>query len=119
MAIGGFHVEPVAIHAEASIADGAAGAGRVTIVPDLTAGTRVNGPRVVGGGEVEDAVDHQRRGFDGDGCGATASPSGSAASTGCVGTSSEARHPEYREVVDVGRIDLLERTEAAGGVIAV
>ena len=38
---------------------------RMSVVPDLVARTRVDSPDVVRHGEIQDAVDQQRRGLDG------------------------------------------------------
>ena len=35
----------------------------VTVMPQLVAGARVDGPNVVGHGDVQDAVHHERRAF--------------------------------------------------------
>src|SRR6202034_3659089 len=80
---------------------------------------RVDGPRVVGGGEIEDAVDHERGSFDGDGSGGRSTTSRAPTAGRRCFASCKARHPEGREILDIGRVDLFERTEAAGGVIAV
>ncbi len=113
VAVRRFEEQPVAVHADAAIADGAAGVRRILVVPQLAAGARVGRPDVVGRGEVEDAVHHQRRRFDGDRGSAAAASSRSAAARG------EARGPGERQRVDVRGIDLGERAEAPAGVIAV
>ena len=59
-----FHVQPVALHAEAAIADVRAALGLPEVVPEVVAVARVDRPGVVGRGEVEDAVDLQNRRAD-------------------------------------------------------
>src|ERR1700722_6501015 len=95
VAIGGFEVQPVGVHAAAAITNGRAGVGRIFVVPELVAGARVGGPHVVGRGEIENALDQQRRGFDLD--------SASAAGAGTVITG----RPGECEVLDVRRVDLI------------
>ena len=36
----------------------------LVVVPDLVAGARIDGPDVVGNGEVQDSIDQQRRRLD-------------------------------------------------------
>ena len=102
----GFEVEPIAIHAEAAAADVDAALRFPLVVPELTAGAGVDGPGVVGNGEVEHAVDFKRRGFHGD-------------AAGRVGTHVDAVDPGERERAHVRGGDLLEGAEAAAGIIAV
>ena len=62
--VGRHEVEPVAIHGNAARADVEALVRRIGVVPDLMAGARIHRPDVVRRGEVEDAIDQQRRRFD-------------------------------------------------------
>ena len=64
-AVGRHEVEPVAIHAEAAIADQVAAFILPAVMPEFFAGAGVEGPDVVGNGEVEDSIDHERGGLDG------------------------------------------------------
>ena len=98
--VGRHEVEPVLVHGDAALADVEALVGGVVVVPDLMAGARIDGPDVVGHGEVEDAVDQQRRGLD---------------RRRLVGL----KGPGEREVADILRRDLCERAVAAAGVVAV
>ena len=49
MAIGNLHIEPVAVHAEAAIADGAAIAGWVSVVPEFATGARKSTAQALSG----------------------------------------------------------------------
>jgi hypothetical protein len=57
--VGGGEIEPVLVHAQAAIADVVA-FGFAMVVPNLTAIAGVDGPHVVGDGEVEDPVHFKR-----------------------------------------------------------
>ncbi len=103
--VGGFEVEPASIHAEAAASDVDAAVRFPLVMPDLAAGARVDGPGVVGEREIEDAVDFERRRFDG--------------RRKRSGAGIEAIFPGQGHRGDVRRIDVRERTEAAAGVIAV
>ena len=81
MAIRRFHVKPVAIHAHAAIPNGAAGIGRISIVPEFTPRAGIHGPRVIRRGEIQDAVNHKRRGLDSN-CGRRGTASSACASAG-------------------------------------
>ena len=107
-AIGRHEVEPVAVHAEAAIAHQVAALILPAVVPDLLAGAGVERPGMVGNGEVEDAVDHQRSGFD-----------GGVADAALRADIGDAVEPGEREAADVGGVDLGERAEAPAGIIAV
>src|SRR5215469_15289368 len=72
--------------------------------PNLAACASVRGPGVIGDGEIENAVRFQRRRLD------------LLLRRALWG---EARRPDQREVLDVGRVDLFERTMTATGIIAV
>ena len=63
IAVGRFEVEPVAVDADAAVAEMDAALGVPGVVPDLAAGAGVDGPDLVGDGEVHDAVDDQRSRF--------------------------------------------------------
>src|SRR5262249_17990367 len=69
---------------------------------------RVDGPRVIGNGEVEDAVNHQGSGFD-----------RGVADSALRAHIRDAVEPRERKTVDVGGVDVGERAEAAARVIAV
>ena len=87
--VGRLKEQPVAVHTHAAVADGAARVGWILIVPQLAAGAGIGGPNMIGRGEVENAVHHQRRRLDRD-----ARPI------------AEARGPGERQGVYVGGIDL-------------
>src|SRR5262249_8715045 len=97
VAIGRFEIEMVAVHGGAAIADMHAADGVPGVVPELAAGARVNGPGVVGEGEVEDAIYHQRGRLD-------------RASAELPGV--RAIYPGKAERLDIGRVDFGERTES-------
>ena len=63
--VGREEIQPVAVHADAAVADVDAAPGPPEVVPQLAAGARVDRPDVVGRGEVQDAVHQQRRRLDG------------------------------------------------------
>src|SRR5213079_1912878 len=75
-------------------------AGGRSVVPDLMARAGVHGPDIVGDGEVQNAVDQQRRGFEGH---------------RAVGL----KRPREREILYVLRSDLMERTVTHAGIVAV
>ncbi len=64
--VGAFKEQPVLIHPHAAIADGAAGVRRICVVPELSAGANIGRPNIIRRGEIENVVDQQRCGFDGD-----------------------------------------------------
>src|SRR6185437_3326769 len=105
---------------------------------DRTAGTRVDGPRIIGRGRIEDAVDFERRAFDarvrgctGDRIGTFAADDRRAATTtaaattestkscrATAGTGRQCAYPGQRQIFHVLLVDLFERTMALPGVIA-
>ena len=98
MAIGRFEVQPILVHADAALADVVA-LRFAEVVPDDAAGARIQRPDVIGRREIQDAVDFERRRFD--------------------GRRVQLRHPGQRQLADVRLIDLRQRAVAAAGVIAV
>ena len=103
--VGRFEVEPASVHAEAAASDVNAAVRFPLVMPELAPGARIHGPGVVGEREIEDAVDFQRRGFDGGG--------------ERSGAGIETIFPSQGHRCDVRGIDPRQRTEAAAGVIAV
>ena len=75
-------------------------------MPELATGAGVDGPGVVGHGEVEHAIHFERRGFDGD-------------AARRIGAHVDAVHPGESQCACVGSGHLLQRAEAATGVIAI
>src|SRR3569833_714334 len=103
VAIGCFEEEPIAGNGNAAIADLIAAGGGPLVVPELAAGAGVDGPGVIGHKEEEDAIDHQRGGFE------------TAAEGDLRG---EVIDPGERERIDVGGVDLLQGAVTAARVIA-
>ncbi len=64
-----FHVQPVAPHAQAAVADVRAALGFPEVVPQFVAVASIDRPGVVRGGEVENAVDFEDRAANIGGCG--------------------------------------------------
>ena len=64
MAVGRLEVQRVAEHRDAAVADVDAALRLPGVVPQLAAGARVERPHVIGRGEVDHAVDLQRRALD-------------------------------------------------------
>ena len=64
IAVRRFEVQPALVHGGAAISEMVAAGGLPAIVPDLPPRSRVDRPDVVGNGEVQDAVDLQRRALD-------------------------------------------------------
>jgi len=77
------------------------------VVPNLATGAGVDGPGVVGYGEIQNAIDLQWRGFDLD-------TKGTAAGTG-LGMI----EPGEFQVAYIAGVDLIESAEAAARVITV
>ena len=96
--------EPVAINADAAIADVNAALGLPTVVPEFATGAGIHGERMVGHGEVKNTIDFERGGFHLD---------------LRAGTGIGAISPGEREILHVGGIDLGQRAEAPAGVITV
>src|SRR5262249_12715172 len=90
-------------------------------VPHLASGARVDGPDVIGRREIQHAVQHQRRRLDGEAArwSARRAVGAFAADDGVGGRGVEAVDPPQRQVLHVARGDLLQRAEAAPGVVAV
>ena len=65
MAVGGGQVDGVLVNVGAAMADVERAVAGMGVVPNLLRGAGVNGPEVVGRGEVEDAVRQNGRGLDG------------------------------------------------------
>jgi len=111
LAVRRFEKEPVAVHANAAIADGASGVRRVLIMPDFTAGTRVHRPDVICDGEVKHALHQQRIGLD--------PPSLPGLLRLRHGPKIHSMGPHHRQRPDVGLVDLFERTVTLARVIAI
>src|ERR1019366_4753800 len=96
------------------------------VMPQLFAGMRVDGPSVIRRGEVENAIQHQRRGFDLQAA-ETGFPAGygghirTQPANGCTEGWACRRpvNPRQRHLFDVELVDLPERAEPAARVIAV
>ena len=101
-------VEPVAVHADAALADEVAALIFEIVLPDMLAGARVDREDVVGDGEVQNAVHQQRRGLD-----------GRTADAALRTDAGDAVHPLDLQQIDVGLVDLVEIAEAPARVIAV
>ena len=93
-------VEPVLVHGDAARTDVETLVGRIGVVPDLMARTRIHGPHVVGNSDVQHAVHQQRRTFDG-------------------GVLTGLESPGEAECVDILRSDLFQGGVASAGIIAV
>ncbi len=96
-----FEVQPVLVDRHAPVAQVIAARRLPLVVPELTARPRVHRPDVIGNGEIQHAVDQQRRALD--------------RHAGIGG----AKHPGEAELMRVGRRDLRQRAEPAAGVVAV
>ena len=72
--------------------------GSTVVMPDFAAVAGVHGPNVVGGGEVENAVDFERSRLE---------------------LLVRRKNPGERERMDVCGIDLVERAETPAGIVAV
>ena len=101
VAIRRLEVQPVLVDRHAPVAQMIAARRLPLVVPELTARPRVHRPDVIGNGEIQHAVDQQRRALDRD--------------AGIGG----AKHPGETELMRVGRRDLRQRAEPAAGVVAV
>ena len=115
--------DPVAVHADAAIADVDAAARLPEVVPDLAAGARVDGPHVIGRREIQHAVDHQRRRLDRR---RTESAGRRRRRVGAFAADVRERlrrvqpvDPGELQVLDVVGVDLRERAVAAARVVAV
>src|SRR3984885_3671802 len=75
-------------------------AGGMAVMPDLVAGARIECPNIIRNGEVENAIDKQRRGF-------------------VLRGWPVLEGPGKRERIDVLRSDLCERAVTPAGVVAV
>ena len=119
--VGREEVQPVAVHADAAVADVVAAAGLPREVPHLASRTRVDGVDVIGHREVENAVDDERRRFDARGRRhAGRRRVGSfAAHDGAAARQIRAVHPCERQILHVARVDLFQRAVAASRVVAV
>src|SRR5204863_6588726 len=62
--VGRLHEEPVAVHAEAAVADVGAAPGLPEVMPEDVAVAGVDRPGVIGSGEIERAVDLENGGAD-------------------------------------------------------
>ena len=104
VAVGRLEVQPVLVHRHAAVPEMISARGRPLVVPQLASRTRIDRPHVIGNGEVQDAVDLQRRALD-------------------RAKSRTARrdpvHPGEAQLVDVGVGDRRERAEAAPRIVAV
>src|SRR5579871_3482984 len=58
------HIQPVPVNPDAAVADVRRATSLPEVMPDLTAVASIHGPRVVGRGHIEDAVDLQDRALD-------------------------------------------------------
>ncbi len=127
-----FHVEVVVPHAHTAVADVGAPFGLPEIMPELAAVYGIHRPGVVRHGDVQDAVDFQRGGLDGAAAGrdiartfaagddaAAPAAAAEAAASGVAHAGGQAGRPGQGQVLDVGFVDLRQRTEAPAGVIAV
>ena len=123
VAVRRFEKERVAVHADAAVADMDAAASTPEVMPDGPAGARIDGVCVVGGREIQHAVDHQRRRLDrhvrlrpapviG-----IAGPMLAAGVLALLGRG--AMDPRERQRFHVGQIDLGERAVTPPGMIAV
>ena len=104
VAVGRFEVERVAGDGHATVADVDAALGFPGEVPELAAGAGIDRPDVIGQGEIEHSVNHHGRALD----------RHAAAEARCGPVD-----PAEAEVLHVGVGDLLQRAEAAAGIIAV
>src|SRR5205823_2300907 len=95
IAVWGDEEQPVPINPRAAIADVDSTLGFPMEMPQLPAGSRIDGPGVIRHGEVQDAVDLQRSRFDLYSCGRN------------QGTEVAAVDPGERQAADISRIDLL------------
>jgi len=105
--VGAHEVEPVAVHADAAVADEVAAVVDPIVLPEELALARVDGENVVGDGEVEDSVDQQRRGLD-----------HRVADAALRTDAADLVGPGGGQRGDVGGVDLGERAVASSGVIA-
>ena len=64
MCASGLEEDPVLIERDAALAYMVALVGRILVVPEHVAGTRIDRPEVVGNGEVEDAIHQDGRRLD-------------------------------------------------------
>ena len=62
--IGTHEIKPVAVDGDTALPDVVPFVGRVLIVPDQMPGAGIDGPQVIGDGEVKDSVNQQGCGFD-------------------------------------------------------
>ena len=83
---------------DATVADLVALGGAV-VLPQLDAGLRIDGPGLVRDGEVHDAINNQRRAFD--------------------GQAVRGKGPGEREGLHIGDVDFIQRAEAAAREVAV
>ena len=116
-------IDPVAVHADAAVADVDAAARLPEVVPDFAPGPRVDGPDVIGRRKVQRAVDHQRRRFDGRW---TEAVGGGRRNVGAFPADVRERlrrvqpvHPGELEIPDVVAVDLRQRAVAPARIVAV
>ena len=64
MTVRGFEVQPVLVNTDAAIPDMDAALRFPTVVPELAAGARIDGPDMIGHREIKNAVDFERSGLD-------------------------------------------------------
>ncbi len=99
-ASGSGEIEPAFVHGDAAVADMEALVFRIDVMPELMSGAGIDGPDVVGDGEIQDAIDQQGRGFDG---------------AALIGL----ENPGERELTDIFGSDLGELAMALAGIVAV
>ena len=100
MRIGRGEEEPALVHGHAAMADVLAHGGGMIEVPDHVAGSGIDGPDIVGHGEVENSINQQRRGFD---------------LCGLIGL----KRPGEAKVLHIVRTDLRKTAVPPAGVVAV
>src|SRR5579864_6108657 len=99
MCVGRAEVKISLVHRDAAIPNVLALRGRMVVVPDLVAGACIHGPDVVRNGEVQNAIDQQRRGLDG---------------RELLGL----KGPGKAQILDVQGRNLSESTVASAGIVA-
>src|SRR5580658_9116992 len=100
MRVGSYIVEPSLVHGHAAMADMQALRGGYVVMPEHVAGARIDSPDMVRHGEIENAVDHQRRRFD-------------------LGALIGLKGPGKSEFADILRCDLGEMAVPFAGIVAV
>ena len=118
--VGREEIQPVVEDADAAVADVVAAARLPGIVPGFPAGARIERPDVIRHRQVQVAVDHERRRLDRRRTAPGRRRVGPFSADDRAGARRvEAVDPRQREVLHVGRVDLLERAVAPARVVAV